>query len=262
MNRLSVLFASVSLLILPSIAAARDESRAASFTVATLPMASLQAMGKSEPAILRQRVVRRRGVGAQPVYGQSDIPIGWVQFCDERPGDCGSAGPSNAVMEMTPEREAELTAVNLQVNRSLKPVSDMEHYGVVQRWTIPSDGMGSCHHYMLTKRQALERLGWPRSALLVTVVRTRSGEGHAVLTVRTSRGDLVLDNLTNRIVGWNQTGYSYLMRQSGGSPNTFVSLGGNRSFGVATASRPPAPALPSIWWQPAAAGGAVWHPWQ
>src|SRR4249919_1185160 len=91
-------------------------------------------------------------------------------------------------------------------------------------------GWGACHHYMLMKRQALERLGWPRSALLVTVVRTSTGEGHAVLTVRTSRGDLVLDNLTNRIVGWNQTGYRYLMRQSGSSPNIFVSLGGSRSY--------------------------------
>jgi predicted transglutaminase-like cysteine proteinase len=205
---------------------------------------------------------RVRVIGAQPVIGRSDVPIGWVQFCQERPGDCTASGPSDAVVEMTPERERQLASVNLGINRALKPVSDMEHYGVVQRWTIPTDGMASCHSYMLTKRQALERLGWPRSALLVTVVRTRTGEGHAVLTARTSRGDLILDNLTSRIVGWNQTGYRYLMRQSGSSPNMFVSLAGPRSSDIAIAARSSARTLPAAWWQSAPSRSEAWHPWR
>ena len=107
-----------------------------------------------------------RGV-AQPVFGPSDVPVGWVQFCQERPGDCSAEGPSNEVVTLTPQRAAELASVNQRVNRTLKPVPDIEHYGVAQRWTIPTDGMGSCHHYMLMKRQALQQLGWPQSALLV-----------------------------------------------------------------------------------------------
>jgi len=36
--------------------------------------------------------------------------------------------------------------------------------------------------------------GWPRQALLITVVRDKRGDGHAVLTVTTDRGDFILDN--------------------------------------------------------------------
>jgi predicted transglutaminase-like cysteine proteinase len=57
---------------------------------------------------------------------------------------------------------------------------------------------------MLMKRQALARLGWPPSALLVTVVRDRRGQGHAILTVRTDQGDLILDNLNSNVVSWRQ----------------------------------------------------------
>jgi predicted transglutaminase-like cysteine proteinase len=200
---------------------------------------------------------------AQPVFAPSDVPVGWVQFCQERPGDCSVQGRSNEVVTLTPERAAELAAVNQRINRTLKPVPDMEHYGVAQRWTIPTDGMGSCHHYMLMKRQALQQLGWPQSALLVTVVLTKTGIGHAVLTVRTNRGDLVLDNLDGRILPWNRTGYRYLMRQSQTSPNSFVSLGQSWRTALAAASRTaaaPSRALPAAWWQ--ASAGPVWHPWQ
>src|SRR5690349_16014215 len=83
--------------------------------------------------------------GAQPVLGSSPVPIGWVQFCSERPSDCAGSGPANAVVTLTPEKEAQLGSVNLRINETLKPVAGMQHYGVVQRWTIPTDGMGSCH---------------------------------------------------------------------------------------------------------------------
>jgi predicted transglutaminase-like cysteine proteinase len=172
----------------------------------------------------------RQVADAQPVLGPSAVPIGWVGFCQERPGDCRAQGPANAVVELTAAREAELNRVNLQINHTLRPVADMVHYGVAQRWTIPTDGAGSCHHYMLLKRQALMRRGWPQSALLVTVVLDHQGQGHAILTVHTTRGDLILDNLTDQILPWDATGYQYLMRQSASSPNAFDSVG-NSTFG-------------------------------
>lgn len=265
MRSLSLLCAAVALLALPGFSQARDESR----TDVTMSGRAMPGRGeiaiRARPALNEGRprnATRIAGVGAQPVLGQSDVPIGWVQFCQERPGDCGPSGSSNAVVELTAAREAELRSVNLSINHALKPVPDIEHYGVVQRWTIPTDGMGSCHHYMLMKRRELEARGWPRSALLVTVVRTQAGIGHAILTARTSKGDLILDNLTDRIVGWNQTGYHYLMRQSGASPNTFLSLGGARSYPVATAARAAAPSLPAQWWQSTGRSRPIWHPWQ
>ena len=49
--------------------------------------------------------------------------------------------------------------------------------------------------------------GVPQGALLVAYTRTRSGEGHAVLIVRTTEGDLVLDNLTGEIRSLRSSGY-------------------------------------------------------
>ena len=56
--------------------------------------------------------------------------------------------------------------------------------------------------------------GWPPSSLLITVVLQPNGEGHAVLTVRTSKGDYILDNLESKIKRWDETPYTYLKRQS------------------------------------------------
>jgi predicted transglutaminase-like cysteine proteinase len=38
-----------------------------------------------------------------------------------------------------------------------------------------------CEDYVLLKRRMLMQAGWPREALLVTVVRDKKGDGHAVL---------------------------------------------------------------------------------
>jgi predicted transglutaminase-like cysteine proteinase len=69
--------------------------------------------------------------------------------------------------------------------------------------------------------------GVPRQALLMTVVRDENDEGHAILTLRTSKGDYVLDNKVNEIKLWSATGYRYVKRQSQEDPNDWVSLKGN-----------------------------------
>ena len=71
---------------------------------------------------------------------------------------------------------------------------------------------------MLEKRRDLMRKGISLSDLLITVVRKPDGEGHAVLTVRTDKGDFVLDNLTDAVKPWEETGYRYLKRQATTTP--------------------------------------------
>jgi predicted transglutaminase-like cysteine proteinase len=208
------------------------------------------------------RVITASVADAQPVLGPSAVPIGWVGFCEERPGDCRAQGPANAVVELTPAREAELNRVNLQINHTLRPVADMVHYGVAQRWTIPTDGAGSCHHYMLLKRQALMRRGWPQSALLVTVVLDHEGQGHAILTVHTTRGDVILDNLTDQILPWDATGYQYLMRQSTSSPNAFDAVGNSTMHSTATTITSSAPLFsPSVAMSRPMTFHHNWNPW-
>jgi predicted transglutaminase-like cysteine proteinase len=71
----------------------------------------------------------------------------------------------------------------------------------------------------------LIKAGWPRSALLITVVRDKKGAGHAVLTVRTTRGEFVLDNQEALVLPWEESGYRFVKRQSQSDPNTWVTLG-------------------------------------
>jgi len=82
-----------------------------------------------------------------------------------------------------------LDRVNNWVNATVKPLTDVEHWGVVERWSIPDDGYGDCEDYVLLKRRILMQAGWPREALLVTVVLKGKNEGHTVLTVTTDTGE-------------------------------------------------------------------------
>ncbi len=116
--------------------------------------------------------------------------------------------------------------INRDVNDEIEPMSDLEHWGTLEKWSFPVDGKGDCEDYVLEKRKRLIDAGWPRQALLITVVRDKKGDGHAVLTVKTDRGDLVLDNQESRIKGWTETGYRFVKRQSEAHPSKWVSLSG------------------------------------
>ena len=98
-------------------------------------------------------------------------------------------------------------------------MTDMDHWGVVEKWSYPDDGKGDCEDYVLLKRRMLMQAGWPREALLITVVRDKKGDGHAVLTVKTDKGDFILDNQEETSLLWSETGYRFVKRQSQSNPN-------------------------------------------
>jgi predicted transglutaminase-like cysteine proteinase len=157
-------------------------------------------------------------------FGPAYPPYGFVDFCVREERECvPSGGVLTTRIDGGPEALAELDRVNRMVNTKIKPATDLELYGVVEFWTIPAD-RGDCEDYVLLKRHVLIERGWPSSALLITVVRDENGDGHAVLTARTSLGDFILDNKTSELKLWHQTGYEYLMRQSYLNPKAWVSL--------------------------------------
>jgi len=164
-------------------------------------------------------------------------PVGWVEFCAEHVSECKVAPsePHSVVLSLRLWRD--LVRINQAVNANIKPMTDLEHYGVVEKWAYPDDGYGDCEDYVLLKRRMLMEAGWPREALLITVVREASGDGHAVLTVRTDRGDFVLDNQNEAIVLWSESGYRFVKRQSQSDPNVWVSLGDPRPSAATTTSR-------------------------
>jgi len=152
-------------------------------------------------------------------------PVGWVEFCVEYKPECDTKPSAPRDIVYSTKVWDDLVRVNLWVNETIKPLTDLEHWGVVERWNYPDDGYGDCEDYVLLKRRMLMQAGWPREALLITVVRDKKGDGHAVLTVKTDRGEFVLDNQVDEILPWNATGYRFVKRQSQSDPNTWVSLG-------------------------------------
>ncbi len=163
-------------------------------------------------------------------------PPGWIEFCERQPGDCAGGTATPRDFALTSKAWRELVRVNKRVNETIKPLTDLEHWGVVERWSYPDDGYGDCEDYVLLKRRMLIQSGWPRETLLVTVVRDKKDdEGHAVLTVTTDKGDYLLDNQNEDILPWWKTGYRFIKRQSQSNPNVWVSLG-NPPPAIATAT--------------------------
>ncbi|MCK0198577.1 transglutaminase-like cysteine peptidase [Ancylobacter sp. 6x-1] len=156
---------------------------------------------------------------------ETGAPIGYANFCRAQPGECGPGNGHGGQVVLDEETYAQLSSVNEDINTRIKPLSDLEHYGVEELWTYPDDGYGDCEDYVLLKRRTLIGLGWPAETLLITVVRDQHGDGHSVLTVVTDHGDLVLDNQDSRILPWFQTPYRYVKRQVQGEPDRWVSLG-------------------------------------
>ncbi|OGG58466.1 transglutaminase [Candidatus Kaiserbacteria bacterium RIFCSPHIGHO2_01_FULL_55_17] len=155
-------------------------------------------------------------------------PIGWTDFClkPEYAPECQATTSQPRDVVLTRKAWQDLALFNALVNDYLSPMTDLEHWGVVERWNYPDDGYGDCEDYVLEKRRLLMLAGWPRSALLITVVRDKNGDGHAVLTVRTNRGEFVLDSLTREVLPWHRTGYRFVKRQLQSDPNVWVALGG------------------------------------
>ena len=159
------------------------------------------------------------------VGADTSVPYGWVEFCGRYRGECSDDDRAAQPIDLTPAVMRKIQRINAAVNKSVAPVSDMDHWGVVDQWDYPTDGKGDCEDYALLKRRMLMDEGFPRQALLMTVVKEANGDGHAVLTVKTNRGEFVLDNLGDEVKAWNRTPYRFVKRQSEQNPNVWVSIG-------------------------------------
>jgi predicted transglutaminase-like cysteine proteinase len=171
---------------------------------------------------------RTTGTDHMVVTGRTTQPIGHYEYCKQYRSDCEVRSRDTRPMELTRERWNEIVAVNDFANGRIAPATDYEIYQVEEYWTYPEQ-VGDCEDYVLLKRQLLLQKGWPASSLLVTVVRQKNGDGHAVLTVRTDRADYVLDNLETRVLPWNETEYQYLKRQSAANSGRWEGIDDYRS---------------------------------
>jgi predicted transglutaminase-like cysteine proteinase len=172
-----------------------------------------------------------------PVGGPARAPAGWAAFCTEYAPECETPVLDARDVVLTIKAWNDLVRINDWVNEAIEPMTDLEHWGVPERWNYPDDRYGDCEDYVLLKRRMLMEAGWPRQALLITVVRDKRGDGHAVLTVKTDRGDFILDNQNEEILLWSETGYRFVKRQSQSDPNAWVALGDPRPAAATGAAR-------------------------
>lgn len=153
-------------------------------------------------------------------------PMAFTQFCLHYADQCKSqkivfrGGP----VRLTAERWEDLREVNRDVNAAISPQSNTEGLAG-EKWLI-NPTSGDCNDYAVTKRSELLRRGWPTRVLLLSEVVTSWGEHHLILVVRTSGGDLVLDNLTPQIRPWTRAPYRWVRMQTPGNPNYWASLAG------------------------------------
>jgi predicted transglutaminase-like cysteine proteinase len=140
-------------------------------------------------------------------------PFQHVRFCLRYPDDCKSNPTEDERIELTVETSDLLRRVNHSVNMSITPT--LKNYGpeLQDGWTI-APVIGDCNDYAVTKRHELLESGLPAKALRLSVVKTSSGIGHLVLVVVTTKGDVVMDNLSEAIRPWQSTNYHWLKIQS------------------------------------------------
>lgn len=162
-----------------------------------------------------------------PTIGPASMPAGFLEFCRRHAEECSAHTQRGLLVKLDDARLLDLTVVNRRVNAEIRPATDMELYGREEVWALPT-AAGDCEDYVLLKRRELIRRGWPASALLVTVVRDEHGDGHAVLTVRTTRGELVLDNKVDVIRPWYETPYTYVKRQASTDAARWVRIDDSR----------------------------------
>jgi predicted transglutaminase-like cysteine proteinase len=163
-------------------------------------------------------------VGYAPVGASTSVPYGWGEFCRRYSGQCEEDPLPPLDVNLTPQAMKEIERVGKWVNAHVKPVPDMGHWGVIDKWDYPADGKGDCEDYALFKRKILIEKGFPRQALLMTVVKDEHHEGHAVLTVKTNAGEFVLDNMNDDVKPWTRTGYRFVKRQSQIDPNVWLQI--------------------------------------
>lgn len=156
--------------------------------------------------------------------GLTSQPIGHYEFCRANPAECSLRLRPTNPERMTDALWQKIRTVNAKVNAAVRPMNDFDIFGKDEVWAYPVDGVGDCEDYVLEKRREMARSGVSLANLLITVVRKPDGEGHAILTVRTDKGDFVLDNLTNKVRRWDQTAYRFLKRQATTHTGHWVSI--------------------------------------
>jgi predicted transglutaminase-like cysteine proteinase len=145
-------------------------------------------------------------------------PFQHVRFCLRYPGECQSNSAGSERIDLNAQTLELLTRINRRINSSILSRSKSYGRNLEDTWTIAPE-MGDCNDYAVTKRHELLDNGLPSSALRLSVIKTAAGIGHLVLVVVTTKGDIVMDNLSEAIRPWQTTDYQWIKIQSATDPH-------------------------------------------
>ncbi len=163
-------------------------------------------------------------------------PAGWLNYCLAELERCV---PATAVTELNATSELLALVQQVQANANRRIAARPEPAGR-DLWQIAVTS-GDCEDFALAKQAALRRAGLPAGAVRLATARLASGEFHAVLTVATSDGTLVLDNLLPSAVPLRTLNYAWLRLQGVRGSLRWEELSGGGQPGSATGSLPTVP---------------------
>lgn len=158
-----------------------------------------------------------------PSVAVSPPPSGAAELCRQYSWACSS----KRSVSLSSQQEMQIIKqINRRVNASTRSVTDQSQYKTRERWALPTSRGGDCEDFALLKKRDLINAGVDPNKLLIATVLDTSRTPHAVLVYRSASGDLVLDNLTNRIKTWSATRYLFLRMQDPKKPGRWVGVYG------------------------------------
>ena len=170
------------------------------------------------PALSLRPVVDLVAAGIVPgVFGSHAIPVNsfpaakrWADVYS-RISECAADGQcaEGSMRDITKSSAglsfaAKLRLVNTQVNALLRYGSDRSVYGAFDHWAAPAESLarraGDCEDFAILKMAALKSMGIPAASMSLVVVQVRRRNAfHAVLSVNTSNGVFILDNVSDAV---------------------------------------------------------------
>jgi predicted transglutaminase-like cysteine proteinase len=164
-------------------------------------------------ALVAASLFNASGALANTRGGTVATPFAMKFFCRQNPDEC--VGGGSGKVALSDDLLVLLKTVNQRVNGSIRYTTER-----VDKWSL-NPARGDCEDFALSKRSALIRQGVPAGALRIAFTYTRRGVPHAVLIVRTSQGDLVLDNISKKVMTLAASGYN-ITRMSSANPLHWV----------------------------------------
>lgn len=148
-------------------------------------------------------------------------PAGASNLCGRYPWACQT---SKGATKISGGQLDVAIKLNRQINRQVPSISDQAQYGRIEHWSLPTSRGGDCEDFALLKKRHLIEAGLDPQMLMVSTVLDRNRNAHAVLVMRTSQGDFILDNLRDEVLHWRQTGYTFLRMQDPSNPSRWTAV--------------------------------------